>query len=99
MPHPQVSRDFASILDLIAGYAGHAIGRSKVSEIKKSISSLKDYPHIGSVRPDIMPGLRAIPCAEKAVICFTVNDDTHTVRIICVTYAGQDWQSIARSRE
>ena len=40
-----------------------------------------------------------IPSGNKAVICFTVDDDTRTVRIICVTYAGQDWQRIAKSRE
>jgi hypothetical protein len=29
----------------------------------------------------------------------SVNDETRTVKIICVTYAGQDWQTIARERE
>lgn len=35
---------------------------------------------------------------DKAVICFTVDDDQRVVRVICVTYAGQDWQRVARER-
>jgi toxin ParE1/3/4 len=62
------------------------------------VTRLKDWPHIGSVRNDIAPGLRALPVAEKATVCFAVDDDARVVRIICVTYAGQDWQSIAIER-
>lgn len=59
---------------------------------------LLDYPHIGTVRHDIHPGLRALPAGEKGVICFTVDDRAETVHIICVTYAGADWQARARGR-
>jgi len=68
-------------------------------EIRQRITGLGGVPHIGTVRNDVVPGLRAIPAVEKATICFTVNDETRTVKIICVTYAGQDWQTIARERE
>ncbi len=36
--------------------------------------------------------------AEKAVICFTVDDETLTVFIIAVTYAGADWQARVAER-
>jgi plasmid stabilization system protein ParE len=98
-PHPKVQLDFANILSLIGGYAGYLSGRKKVAEVKQSISNLKDFPHIGTVRDDITAGLRAIPSGEKATICFTVDDETRTVNIICVTYAGQDWQKIAKTRK
>lgn len=90
---------FAGILRFVGDYAGYPVARSKVVEIKQSITNLKNYPHIGTVRGEIVSGLRALPSAEKAVICFTVNDETHTVKIVCVTYAGQDWQKIAKARE
>jgi plasmid stabilization system protein ParE len=91
--------DVAAILDFVGNYAGFVTGRRKVAEISRSIDSLSEYPHRGARREDVQKNLRILPCTEKAVICFTVNDDTHTVRIICVTYAGQDWQAIARSRD
>jgi plasmid stabilization system protein ParE len=57
-----------------------------------------DFPKIGSIRSDILPGLRAIPAAEKAVVCFTVDDASLTVFIICVSYAGSDWASRVKER-
>lgn len=97
--HPQVSYDFAAILDLIGNYAGYPKAREKIAEIRGTIGRLKEYPHIGTPQPDLMPRLRMIPSGEKAVICFTVDDEMRVVRIISVTYAGQDWQRITRSRE
>jgi toxin ParE1/3/4 len=97
--HDEVRFDLAGILDFVGNHVGYAIGKRKIAEISESIAKLVDFPHIGTVRSDIAPDLRALPCAEKAVICFTVDDQTKTVKIVCVTYAGQDWQKIARNRE
>jgi toxin ParE1/3/4 len=94
----EVRFDLAAILDLVGNYVGYTIGKQKVAEINRTISKLADFPHIGSPRNDIVPGLRALPSAEKGVICFTVDEEARTVRIICVTYAGQDWQAIAGQR-
>jgi plasmid stabilization system protein ParE len=97
--HPLVRNDLFEIARFIGEYSGYSLADKKVDEIERSIAGLEELPHIGTVRSDILPGLRAIPSAEKAVVCFTVNDETHTVKIICITYAGQDWQTIARQRE
>ncbi|MGV3548242.1 type II toxin-antitoxin system RelE/ParE family toxin [Rhizobium sp.] len=97
--HSEVPYDFAAILDLIGNYAGYRIARKKIDEIRKTIFGLKQYPHIGTAQPDIMPNLRMIPSIEKAVICFTVDDEARVVYVLSVTYAGQDWQRIAKSRE
>ena len=97
--HPSVAQDFFEIAQLIGEYASYSVAEKKVDEIERFIAKLTDFPHIGTIRDDISLGLRAIPAAEKAVICFTVNDKTHTVKIVCVTYAGQDWQEIVRARE
>jgi plasmid stabilization system protein ParE len=97
--HSEVTFDFAAILDLIGNYAGYSTARRKVATIHDTIKNLRDYPHTGVAHPEIMPNLRMTPSGDKAVICFTVDDDAHVVRIICVTYAGQDWQRIARERQ
>jgi plasmid stabilization system protein ParE len=96
--HPLVNRDLFDIARFIGEYAGYDKANSKIDELERSIGSLSDYPHIGSPRPDIVPGLRALPSAEKGVICFTADDEKRTVRIVCITYAGQDWQKIASQR-
>ena len=97
--HPLIERDFENIQDFIAPVAGVRSARRIAHEIKERIKRLCDYPHIVTVRPDIVAGLRAIPSVEKAVICFTVNDDNRVVHVVCITYAGQDWQEIARKRQ
>ncbi|MCM2477640.1 type II toxin-antitoxin system RelE/ParE family toxin [Rhizobium sp. CG5] len=96
--HPLVRSDMLDITRLIGDYAGYPIAGQKIAEFRSAMKSLRDYPHIGTVRHDIHPGLRALPAGEKGVICFTVDDRTETVHIVCVTYAGADWQARARGR-
>lgn len=83
---------------LIEDYAGPAIANRKLDEIERVTNNLRDVPHIGTVRNAILPGLRAIPAADKSVICFTVDDATRTVIIICVTYAGANWEGRVKAR-
>jgi toxin ParE1/3/4 len=96
--HDDVRFDLAAILDLVGNYAGYGVGRRKVGEVEATFGQLSHFPHIGSKRDDVFPELRVIQSGEKAMVCFVVNDDARTVRIISVTYAGQDWQRIARER-
>lgn len=94
--HPLVARDLDAIARWILDYAGPDIAARKLTEIEAAIATLKDTPYKGSLRPEIAPGLRAIPAGRKAVIVFVVDDDANEVLIYAVTYAGADW--IARSR-
>lgn len=96
--HPLVRTDLINITILIGDYAGYDIAESKIDQIEQKLNSLTDFPHIGTIRDDIYPGLRAIPVAEKAVICFTVNEPAATVNVICISYAGADWMSRVKER-
>lgn len=89
--HPEVEQDIFDIVDLIAQYAGTDIAERKLLEIEETVKRLAETPHIGSIRNDIAPNLRAIPTARKGVITFTVDDAKKSVFIITITYAGADW--------
>ena len=89
--HPEVEQDLFDIVDLIAEYAGVLIAMNKLAEIEATILSLVDMPHVGTIRDEIAPNLRAIPTARKGVITFTVDDAERTVLIISITYAGANW--------
>jgi plasmid stabilization system protein ParE len=89
--HRDVAQDLLNIVDLIADYAGLDVAVRKLGEIEACLGRLADTPHIGSVRDEIAPGLRAIPAARKAVICFTVDDEAKEVLVMSITYAGADW--------
>lgn len=95
---PNVADDLFDIAVLIADYAGVEIALRRIGEIEQTVQKLRDVPHIGSVRDEIAPGLRAIPAAGKGVICFIVDDENHEVRILAIGYAGSDWMTMSLAR-
>jgi toxin ParE1/3/4 len=99
--HPLVARDLDAIARWILDYAGPDIAARKLAEIEATIATLRDTPHKGSFRPEIAPGLRAIPAVRKAVIAFVVDDEAAEVLIYTVTYGGADWvtRTTQRRRE
>lgn len=96
--HAAAEQDLVDIHNLIEDYAGRITADRKLAEIEAATYRLADLPKIGSTRDELAPGLRAVPAAEKAVICFTIDDDTLTVFILCVSYAGSDWASRVKER-
>ncbi|MGY6697750.1 MAG: type II toxin-antitoxin system RelE/ParE family toxin [Roseinatronobacter sp.] len=72
--HPAVTDDLTSIAELIGNCAGQEAAARGLPAIEAVISSLAVTPFKGSVRSEIVPGLRAIPAGRKAVIAFTVNE-------------------------
>lgn len=89
--HPLVGDDLEVIVRLIAGYAGADVALAKLDDIERRMHALADTPHIGSLRHEILPGLRAIPAARKGVIAFRVDDAAREVHVLCVVYGGADW--------
>lgn len=97
--HPSVDADLLDILDLIAEYSGVEVALRKLDEIETTLQNLEHTPHNGTLRHEIYPNLRAIPTARKGVICFVVDDETRTVLIVAITYAGQEWvQRVVKRR-
>ena len=90
--HPRVESDLQSIHRLIEDYAGRASADRKIVDIVRFIDRLTDFPKIGTVRADVVEGMRAIPASDKATVCFVVDDVRMSVFILGVSYAGADWQ-------
>ena len=89
--HPLVARDLRIIVQWILDYAGSVAADRTLTEIERTITGLAQTPHMGSIRNEIAPGVRAIPAGRKAVVAFTVDDKACEVLIHAVTYAGADW--------
>ena len=96
--HPLAQRDLDTISHWIVDHAGVEVSHRKLTEIQQTITDLAHLPHRGSIRDDIVPGLRAIPAARRAVIAFTVDEAAAEVLIQAVTYGGADWVGRTRSR-
>ncbi len=96
--HPSVADDLTTISELIEDYAGPRTARRKLAEIAEAAQNLRTLPHIGTLRNHILPGLRAIPAARRAVIAFTVDDAEQEVHVLAITYGGADWITRAGTR-
>lgn len=96
--HPAVSDDLHGIARSMLPHAGAAITGRILSEIRDAARSLREAPHRGSLRQEIMPGLRAIPATRRGVMAFTVDDDAREVFVHIIAYGGADWMSRVRDR-
>ena len=95
-----IDRDLAAIFDfLIESYQmfgedpDTAIERAaaRVRSIETAMLSLGDAPHQGTLRPELLPGLRSVT-KNRAVFYFDVDDDRRVVRVLAVLFGGQDHQ-------
>ncbi len=98
MRHPHVAYELLDIASFVADYASNDVAMHKLAEIEWTIRQLCDLPRTGSFRDEIAAGVRAIPAADKSVICFIVDDDRLEVRIMAIGYAGSDWSKTVGAR-
>ena len=54
--------------------------------------SLTTFPHRGTRRDDVRPGLRITNYKRRAVIAFEVDDARSTVAVLGVFYGGRDYE-------
>ena len=54
--------------------------------------SLRTFPHRGTRRDDIHPGLRVTNYRKRTVIAFAVSENT--VLVLGIFYGGQDFETI-----
>lgn len=90
--HEKVADDLNGIAFRLLEYAGPNSAFRIVEELRNVARGLRHVPHRGSLRSELMPGLRAIPASNEGVIAFTVIDDRREVFIHHISYGGADWQ-------
>lgn len=68
-----------------------ACAAKRMEAIKRAMLSLGEAPHQGTLRNDLLPGLRSAT-KERAIFYFTVHDEERAVRIHAIFFGGQDHQ-------
>lgn len=96
--HPAVADDLAAIAGMITRYAGPEAAERRLQEIEAAVMRLSEMPLKGSLRPEIAPGLRAVPAGRKAVIAFSVDEARREVLAHLIGYAGSDWTAQSARR-
>jgi len=91
-------RDLALIFDFLTeSYRafgedeGAAFERAatRLRAIEADMQSLGNAPHQGTLRPDLLPGLRSVT-KNRTIFYFDVDDDRRTVRVLAVFFGAQD---------
>lgn len=72
----------------IAHQSGAARADAMDSRLRAACLKLADFPHRGTSRHDLEPGLRSIAVARRATIYYRVA--TGGVEIVRILYAGRD---------
>jgi toxin ParE1/3/4 len=72
---------------------GEALERAsaRIEGIEAEMLSLGDVPRQGTLRPDLLPGLRSVT-KQRAIFYFDVDDDLRLLRVLAIFFGGQDHQ-------
>jgi len=92
---PEAQEQLAALYRHIAAVASPEVAERYTSAIVTYCESLQTFPHRGTCRDDIRPGLRITNHKKRAVIAFYV--DAERVSIIGVFYGGQDYETVLQS--
>ncbi|MBI1252405.1 MAG: type II toxin-antitoxin system RelE/ParE family toxin [Alphaproteobacteria bacterium] len=92
--------DLAAIFDfLLLSYLDFGDARdealaraaARIEGIEAEMLALGATPHQGTLRPELLPGLRSVT-KRRAIFYFDVDDDLRLVRVLAIFFGGQDHQ-------
>ncbi len=89
---PEAEEQLVALYRYIADATSPDIAAGYTEAIVIYCESLCTFPHRGTMRDDVRPGLRITHYRKRAVIAFCV--DPECVSIIGVFYGGQDYETI-----
>ena len=92
---PEAEEQLVALYGYIATAASPSIAAKYTEAIVSYCESLCTFPHRGTMRDDVRPGLRITNYKKRAVIAFAVDDEQ--VSIIGVFYGGQDYETILQN--
>lgn len=89
---PEAEGQLVALYNYIAAAASPDIAARYTEAIVSYCESLQTFPHRGTLRDDVRPGLRIANYKKRSVIVFDV--DAGQVSIIGVFYGGQDYETL-----
>jgi toxin ParE1/3/4 len=91
---PQAMEQLLELHGYIDGAASPDTATGYTEAIVSYCESLRTFPHRGTKRDDVRPGLRITNYKGRTVIAFSV--DAEQISIIGIFYGGQDHESMLR---
>ena len=94
---PWAEDQLAELYGYIATRASPTTAARYTDAIVSLCEGLGEFPHRGTPRDDIRPGLRITNYKGRTVIAFAVDDASLRVSILGVFYGGQDYEAAMHS--
>jgi plasmid stabilization system protein ParE len=94
---PEAEEQLTALYHYIAEAASPDIAAQYTEAIIGYCENLCVFPHRGTMRDDIRPGLRVTNYKKRAVIAFAV--DAEQVSVIGVFYGGRDYEAILQDEQ
>jgi plasmid stabilization system protein ParE len=94
---PEVEHQLVELYRYVAAAGSAEVAARYTEEIVAYCEELAAFPHRGSVRDDIRPGLRTIGFKRRVVIAFALLGQT--LVIIGVYYGGRDYEAALRNHD
>ncbi len=97
---PQAVRDLSAIFEhLVESYGGfgdsktEALTRAgkRTLRIRTQAIALGRQPHQGTLRPNLLPGLRSVT-KDRAIFYFEIDEEAERLRVLAIFFGGQDHQ-------
>ncbi|MFU2485928.1 type II toxin-antitoxin system RelE/ParE family toxin [Thauera sp. WH-1] len=88
---PEAQEQLVELYRYIARAASPETAARYTDAIVSYCESLRTFPHRGTMRDDVRPGLRVTNYKKRTVIAFDVSD--RTVSVIGIFYGGQDYET------
>lgn len=92
---PEALHQLESLYRYVADAASPDIAQRYTEAIVKYCEGLCSFPHRGTRRDDVRPGLRITNYKKRAVIAFDVGQEC--VSVIGVFYGGQNYETVLQS--
>jgi len=89
---PEAKAQLNGLYEYLAGEASLDIATRYIDAVMARIAGLAEFPHRGTSRGDIRPGLRTIPFRRRLTIAYAVTPEE--IRIIGIAPAGQDLKRV-----
>jgi plasmid stabilization system protein ParE len=91
---PEAADQLVALRRYLAQVATADVAASYVERIVSYCEGFAEFPHRGTMRDDLRPGVRVTSYRKRAVIAFAVDDHAKRVSILGVFYGGQDYESV-----
>jgi toxin ParE1/3/4 len=89
---PQAEDDLFALYEYIASKAGGTVAGHYLDRIEAACMALASFPQRGTLRDDIVPGLRTFGFERRATIGFRVLKTR--VEIVTIAYGGRNFETV-----